>query len=127
MDSSPVLRETSARTRGFRTTNVRRGDGSPGKIYPKSGGPEGENGHLVLRLIRSDWLVVEHATRISDGEAPVDFDFGPIRPPVPGAGAAAQFSQRRHPLAPQALPRPQAGFQFGRIKPTAHAWACSAT
>ena len=39
----------------------------------------------MLRLIRSDWLVVEHATRISDGEAPVDFDFGPIRPPVPGA------------------------------------------
>src|SRR5215472_10443969 len=69
--------------------------------------------------MRSDWFVVEHATRISDREAPVDFNFGAIRPPVPGAGAAAQFSQRCYPLAPQALPRPQAGFQFGRIKPAA--------
>jgi hypothetical protein len=72
---------------------------------------------LVLRLMGSDSLVVEHATGVSGGEAPVDFEFGAIRPPVPGAGALAQFGKRRNPLPPQALSRPQAGFQFGRIKP----------
>ena len=67
----------------------------------------------------SDSLVVKHATRVSGREAPVNFDFRAIRPPVSGVGVAAQLSKRRNPLPPQALPRPQAGFQFGRIKPTA--------
>ena len=71
----------------------------------------------MLRLMGSDSLVMEHATSVSGGEAPVDFEFGPIRPPVPGIGTLAQLGKRRHPLPSQALSRPQAGFQFGRIKP----------
>src|SRR5215469_6793189 len=72
---------------------------------------------LVLRLMGSDSLVVKHATSISGGETPIDCEFGAIGPSVPGAGALAQLGKRRHPLPPQALSRPQAGFQFGRIKP----------
>ena len=67
----------------------------------------------------SDSLVVEYATSVSGRETPVDFKFDAIHPAVPGTGALAEFRERRHPLAPQALSRPQAGFQFGRIKPAA--------
>ena len=72
----------------------------------------------------SDSLVVEYAPSVSGGETPVDFKFEAIHPAVPGTGALAEFRERRHPLAPQALPRPQAGFQFGRIKPATVLGGC---
>ena len=74
---------------------------------------------LVPRLMGSDSLVVKDAAGVSDGETPVDFEFDAIDPPVPGGGVPAQLGERGYPLAPQALPRPQAGFQFGGVEPAA--------
>ena len=58
---------------------------------------------LVLRPKRSASFVTENSAGVSGGETPVDGATRTICESVPGAGATAEFGERRDAIATEAL------------------------